>query len=39
MIPEKQFIKLAIKFPLQPWEAIPAQLDNSFTELIKMLKY
>ena len=38
MIIEKQFIKLAIKFPLQPWAALPALLDKSFLEIIKLLK-
>jgi hypothetical protein len=38
MIREKQFIKLAIKFSLQPWDAVPALLDKSFIELIEMLK-
>jgi hypothetical protein len=35
---EKHFIKLAVKFPLQSWTAIPAMLDESFAEIIKMLK-
>jgi hypothetical protein len=35
---EKPFIKLAIKFPLQPWDTIPWQLNTSFTEMITMLK-
>ncbi len=39
MVFEKQFIKLAIKFPLQPWDAVPAMLDDSFIELINMLKH
>ena len=38
LIIEKQFIKLAIKFPLQPWAALPALLDKSFLEIIKLLK-
>ena len=38
MIIEKQFIKLAIKFPLQPWAALPALLNKSFLEIIKLLK-
>lgn len=37
-INKKQFIKLGIKFPLQPWAAIPASLDKSFLEIIKLLK-
>ncbi len=37
-INKKQFIKLGIKFPLQPWAAIPALLDTSFLEIIKLLK-
>lgn len=38
MIVEKPFIKLAISFPLHPWNDIPSLLDGSFTELISMLK-
>lgn len=38
IIHKKQFIKLGIQFPLQPWAAIPALLDTSFLEIIKMLK-
>ncbi len=38
MIIGKEFIKLAIKFPLQPWAALPALLDQSFVEIIKLLK-
>ena len=38
LIIEKQFIKLAIKFQLQPWAALPALLDKSFLEIIKLLK-
>ena len=38
MIMQKPFIKLAIKFPLQSWNDIPSLLDDSFTELILMLK-
>lgn len=37
-INKKTFIKLGIKFPLQPWAAIPALLDTSFLEIIKLLK-
>ena len=39
MILEKQFIKLAIKFPLQSWDTIPSLIDKAFEELIKMLKH
>jgi hypothetical protein len=35
---EKQFIKLAIKFPLQPWVVLTALLDDAFLEMIKLLK-
>ena len=38
MMLEKEFIKLAIKFPLQTWNEIPSLLENSFTEIITMLK-
>ena len=39
MLLEKQFIKLAIKFPLQSWDTIPSLIDKAFEELIKMLKH
>ena len=39
MMLEKQFIKLAIKFPLQSWDTIPSLIDKAFEELIKMLKH
>lgn len=35
---EKNFLKLAVRFPLQEWEFIPGQLENSFTQLFKLLK-
>lgn len=38
IVVEEQFIKLAIKFPLQYRDAIPAMLHESFTEMIKMLR-
>lgn len=38
LIFEKQFIKLAIKFPLQQWDTIPVLLQESFKEIIDMLK-
>jgi hypothetical protein len=38
LIVEKPFIKLALKFPLHPWDAIPLLLDKTFVEMIKMLK-
>jgi hypothetical protein len=38
MVHKKQFIKLAIKFPLQPWAALPDLLNKSFLEIIKILK-
>jgi hypothetical protein len=38
LIIEKPFIKLAIQFPLQPWAVIPALLEQSFAEIIKLLK-
>ena len=38
MVYKKQFIKLAIKFPLQPWAALPALLENAFVEMIELLK-
>ena len=38
MILEKQFIKLAMKFPLQTWNDVPSLLDDSFNQLITILK-
>lgn len=38
LIYEKQFLKLAIKFPLQQWNTIPALLQEEFKEIITMLK-
>lgn len=38
LIYKKQFLKLAVKFPLQQWNALPALLQGSFRELIEMLK-
>lgn len=38
IISKKQFIKLAVKFSLQPWSNIPALLDKCAEELIEMLK-
>jgi hypothetical protein len=38
MVYKKQFIKLAIKFRLQPWAALPALLENAFVEMIELLK-
>jgi hypothetical protein len=35
---EKQFIKLAIHFPLQPWTDLPALLEEAFLEMIELLK-
>jgi hypothetical protein len=35
---KKQFIKLAVKFPVQQWNDIPALLERSFKEIIEMLK-
>ena len=35
---EKQFIKLAIKFPLHHRDAIPTMLNESFVEIINLLK-
>ena len=35
---KRQFIKLAVKFPVQQWNNIPALLDRSFAEMIEMLK-
>ena len=39
VIIKKTFVKLALKFPLQAWNEIPSLLDDSFNQLITMLKY
>ena len=39
VIIKKTFVKLAVKFPLQAWNEIPSLLDDSFNQLITMLKY
>ncbi|MEO6253378.1 MAG: hypothetical protein ABIO79_08745 [Ferruginibacter sp.] len=38
LILENQFVKLAVKFPLQQWNEIPRLLDRSFKAIIEMLK-
>ena len=38
IILKKDFVKLAVKFPLVPWVALPGLLDRSFLEIIKLLK-
>jgi hypothetical protein len=38
IIGKKNFIKLALKFPLQQWNDIPVLLEGSFKEMIGMLK-
>lgn len=38
IIRQKQFIKLAVKFPLHQWNEIPALLEKKYTEIIDMLK-
>ena len=38
IISQKQFIKLAVKFPLHQWDNITALLDECFNEMIQMLK-
>lgn len=38
LIYEKQFLKLAIKFPLQQWDTIPVLLQEGFRKIITMLK-
>lgn len=35
---EKLFLKMAIKFPLQPWAALAGLLDEAFAEMMKLLK-
>ncbi len=35
---EKQFVKLAVKFPLQQWDNMPTLLFGSFKEVIEMLR-
>ena len=38
LIREKYFVKLAIKFPLQQWNAMPVLLDKSFADIMELLK-
>ena len=38
IISQKQFIKLAVKFPLEQWDDIPALLEKNYKEMIEMLK-
>ncbi|MBL7702655.1 MAG: hypothetical protein JNM14_10405 [Ferruginibacter sp.] len=38
-IQQRPFIKLAIKFPLQPWADLPVLLENCFAEILKLLKH
>jgi len=38
ILQKKQFIKLAVQIPLQPWIAVPALLENAYREIIKLLK-
>ncbi len=38
IILKNQFIKLAVQFPLQQWNDIPALLEKSFVEIVEMLK-
>ncbi len=39
IIRQKQFIKLAVKFPLQQWEDMHLLLERSFDEMIEFLKH
>jgi hypothetical protein len=38
IIRQKQFIKLAVKFPLNQWDEIPALLEKKYMEIIELLK-
>ena len=38
IILKNKFVKLAVKFPLQQWNDMPALLDESFKGIIGMLK-
>ncbi len=38
IIYKKQFLKLAVKFPLQQWNALPELLQESFKEIMEVLK-
>ena len=38
LVSKKPFIKVGIKFPLQPWDALPELLNKSFLEMIELLK-
>lgn len=35
---QKPFIKLAIKWPLLPWQVLPAVLETTYAEMIELLK-
>jgi hypothetical protein len=38
IIRQKEFIKLAVKFPLQQWDDMPLLLERSFANIIDLLK-
>lgn len=38
LIQQKDFLKLAVRFPLQNWHFIPGMLENSFIQLFELLK-
>jgi len=38
VIYKKEFLKLAVKFPLQQWNALPELLQKSFKEIMEVLK-
>lgn len=39
IIGQKDFLKLAAKFPLQQWQQIPSLLENTFTNFFELLLY
>lgn len=38
VIQQKDFLKLAARFPLQEWQSMPGLLENTFTQLFELLK-
>ena len=38
IVRKKHFVKLAIKFPLQQWNAMPVLLDKSFADIMELLQ-
>lgn len=39
LLQNKPFVKLARRFALQPWDALPALLEKCFVEMMELLKH